>query len=70
MIIKIKNCEKTLLSKLIKEEKIVPKKIIAFGLNPATIKPSLKNEKVDFVLCDFKFTELILAVYIAATQNF
>ena len=29
--------------KLIKyiEEKIVPKKIIAFGLNPATIKPSL-----------------------------
>ena len=27
--------------KFIKDEKIVPKKIIAFGLNPATIKPSL-----------------------------
>ena len=41
MIIKITNCEKTLLSKFIKEEKIVPKKIIAFGLSPATRKPSL-----------------------------
>ena len=41
MIIKIINCEKILLSKFIKEEKIVPKKIMALGLNPATIKPSL-----------------------------
>ena len=41
---------------------MVPKKITAFGLKPATIKPSLKNENVDLMLWDFELTEVILAV--------
>ena len=41
--------------KSIKDEKIVPKNIIAFGLNPATKKPSLKKENFDFKSLDLTF---------------
>ena len=51
--IKIKNCEITFPSKFINVINIVPKKTKAFGLKPATTKPSLYIAKLLLIILFF-----------------